>query len=151
MENRSVPLFVGCFLLALLPVCCAAQIGRAGLSGTVLDSTGRRIPGAQIGATQIATGVVRETIASSNGTHDIPELPVGFYRVVRSASGFQQITIDGLEQTVGHTPTLDITHHVAGFTQQVSVSAQTENGSTPGGQVAVVSKNRLQHLAWQPV
>jgi hypothetical protein len=100
MENRSVPLFVGCFLLALLPVCCAAQIDRAGLSGTVLDSTGRRIPGAQIGATQIATGVVLETINSSNGTHDIPELPVGFYRVVCSASGFQQITMDGLEQTV---------------------------------------------------
>jgi hypothetical protein len=44
---------------------------------------------------------------------------------VCSASGFQQITIDGLEQTVGHTRTLDLTLRVTGLTQQVSVSAQT--------------------------
>jgi hypothetical protein len=125
MENRPARPIVGCLLLFLLPLCCAAQIDRAGLSGTVLDSTGRRIPGAHIGATQIATGVVRETVASSSGTYDIPELPVGFYRVVCSASGFQQVTIDGLEQTVGHTRTLDITLQVAGVRQQVNVSAQT--------------------------
>jgi len=125
MESRPARPIVGCLLLFLLPLCCAAQIDRAGLSGTVFDSTGRRIPGAHIGATQIATGVVRETVASSNGTYDIPELPVGFYRVVCSASGFQQVTVDGLEQTVGHTRTLDITLQVAGVRQQVNVSAQT--------------------------
>ncbi len=125
MESRIARPILCCLLLFLLPMCGTAQIDRSGLSGTVLDSTGGRIPGAHIAAAQIATGVVRETVASSNGTYDIPELAIGVYRIVCSASGFQPITIDGLEQTVGHTRTLDMTLHVAGFTQQVSVSAQT--------------------------
>ncbi len=124
MENRPARLIVGCLLLILLSLSSAAQIDRAGLSGTVRDSTGARIPGAHISATQLATGVVRETVASANGTYDIPELPVGFYRIACSASGFEPITVDGLEQTVGHTRTLDITLRVAGVTQQVNISAQ---------------------------
>ncbi len=111
-------------MLFLVPLCCAAQIDRAGLTGTVRDSTGARIPGAHISATQVATGVVRETVASSSGTYDIPELPVGLYRIACSATGFQQVTIDGLEQAVGHTRTLDIALPVAGVTQQVNISAQ---------------------------
>ncbi len=125
MENRCARPFAFSLLLFLISFGCSAQIDRAGLTGTVLDSTGRRIPGAHITATQIATGVVRNTVASSSGAYDIPELPVGLYRIACSANGFQPLAIDGLEQTVGHTRTLDITLHVAGVRQQVNVSAQT--------------------------
>ena len=41
-----------------------------------------------------------------------------------SAPGFKQWAIDGLEQTVGQTRTLDITLAVGGVTQQVNVSGQ---------------------------
>ncbi len=115
------------FLPALLLISafagvCFAQIDRSGLSGTVKDSAGNRLPGSHIIAVQTATGLHRETVSSPSGAYDIPELPIGLYRVTCSAPGFQQSVFDNLEQTVGHTRTLDITLAVAGVTQQVHVS-----------------------------
>ncbi|MGA9670246.1 MAG: carboxypeptidase regulatory-like domain-containing protein [Terracidiphilus sp.] len=89
------------------------------------DSTGRRVPSARITAIQIATGLLRETVSSSKGLYDIPELPVGLYRVTCSASGFQALVFENLEQSSGHTQTLDITLQVGGITQQMTVSSLT--------------------------
>ena len=104
---------------------CLAQVDRAGLSGTVTDSSGKRIPGARVSAMQAATGLVRETVSSSKGVYDIPELPIGFYRVICTATGFQQSVGDSLELTVGHTQTLDFTLAVGEVTQQVNVSRRS--------------------------
>src|ERR1700757_905540 len=102
--------------------CSFAQFDFAGLNGTVRDSGGRRIAGAHIVAVQISTGLRRETIASSTGTYAIPDLPIGIYRVTYVAPGFQGQVVDHLEQTLGHTRTLDIALSVAGITQRVEVS-----------------------------
>lgn len=98
-----------------------AQVDRAGLNGTVTDGSGKRIPGAQIITLQVATGLQRETISSSSGVYDIPELPIGLYRVTCSAPGFKELIIEGLEQAVGHTQTLNITLEVGSVTQQIVV------------------------------
>lgn len=102
--------------------CCVAQVDRAGLNGTVTDSRGNRVAAANIIVVQSATGLVRETVSSSTGAYDIPELPIGWYRVTCSAPGFRQFVFDGLQQTVGHTRTLDIRLAVGSVTQQVSVT-----------------------------
>src|SRR5580698_4253298 len=54
--------------------CCFAQVDRAGLSGTVTDISGRRIPGVRIDTLETATGLQRETVSSASGAYDIPEL-----------------------------------------------------------------------------
>ena len=69
----------GALILSLLAGSgCFAQVDRAGLSGTVTDISGKRIPGAQIVVIQVETGLGRETVSSSSGVYDIPELPMGF-------------------------------------------------------------------------
>ena len=119
--------FQGALILSLLAGSgCFAQVDRAGLNGTVTDISGKRIPGAQIVVLQVETGLRRATISSSSGVYDIPELPIGLYRVTCSAPGFKEFLIEGLEQTVGHTRTLNITLDVGGITQQVNVR---EHGS----------------------
>jgi hypothetical protein len=110
--------------LLFTQVYCLAQIDRAGLNGTVRDAAGRLIPGARIVAVQIATGLHRETASSLSGTYDIPELPIGLYRISCSAAGFKELVIDDLEQTVGHTRSLDMTLQVGALTQQVNVSGR---------------------------
>jgi hypothetical protein len=110
--------------LLFAPVDCLAQIDRAGLNGTVRDSAGKLVPGARIVAIQAATGLHRETVSSPGGTYDIPELPIGIYRVTCSAPGFKEWAIDGLEQTVGQTRTLDITLAIGGIAQRVNVSGR---------------------------
>jgi hypothetical protein len=112
------------FLLAALSS-CFAQVDRAGLSGTVRDIAGRRLPGARIVAEQSSTGLRRETVSSTSGAYDVPELPIGLYRVTCSAPGFQQAVFDSVEQTVGHTHTLDITLAVGSVMQQIDVHGLT--------------------------
>jgi outer membrane receptor protein involved in Fe transport len=113
-----------CFLL-LAYASCFAQVDRASLNGTVKDNAGARLPGARIVAVQPSTGLHRETIASASGAYDIPELPIGFYRITCSAPGFAQAVVESLELTVGHTRTLDITLAVGVVTQQVNVFGLT--------------------------
>jgi Carboxypeptidase regulatory-like domain len=99
-----------------------AQVDRAGLTGTVTDTSGKALSGVRITALQTATGLHRETLTSSTGTYDIPELPVGVYRVTYSEPGFQQKVIEGLDQTVGHTRTVNVVLAVGGVVQHVKVS-----------------------------
>lgn len=124
-------------VLSLAQPWCGAQVDRASLDGTVRDGAGKRIPGARIEVIQTATGLHRETNSSPSGTYDIPELPIGFYRVTCTATCFQQSVVDSLEQTIGHTRTLDFTLAVGEVTQRVNVSGRTpqldETDDTLGG------------------
>ncbi len=113
-------------VIGLTSSSCLAQIDLAGLSGRVGDSAGRRLPGAHIVAVQLATGLRREAISSATGVYDIPDLPIGLYRVTCSAPGFQDRVYDRLQQTVGHTSTLDVSLGVAGVAQTVTVG-ETES------------------------
>jgi hypothetical protein len=131
MEMRRFPqpdfssLFVSALSLAMAACIVPtthAQVDRAGLTGTVTDTSGKALPAVQITALQTATGLHRETLTSPTGTYDIPELPVGVYRVTYSEPGFQETIIEGLEQTVGHTRTLNVDLAVDGVVQQVNVS-----------------------------
>lgn len=111
--------------LILAPVLCFAQVDRASLNGTVTDSTGKRLPRAHITAIQTTTGLHRETFSSASGAYNIPELPIGFYRITCSAPGFAKAVVENLELTVGRTRTQDITLAVGAVTQQVNVFSLT--------------------------
>ena len=56
-----------------------AQVDRAGLAGTVSDSSNRALPQTRVVAVQTSTNLQREAISDSSGRYDIPELPVGIY------------------------------------------------------------------------
>ena len=124
MSHRRIIQIVCMTSLLCAQVCCVAQVDRTGLSGTVRDTAGRLVAGARIVAVQTATGLHRETLSSPSGSYDIPELPIGLYRLTCTAPGFKEMLIDDLEQTVGHTRTLDIKLQVGRITQQVNVSGR---------------------------
>jgi hypothetical protein len=98
-----------------------AQVDRAGLTGTVTDASGRVMPGVQISASLESSGLHRETVTSSTGAYDIPELPIGLYRVTYSAPGFQERVIEGMQQTIGHTRTLNVSLSIAGVLEHAEV------------------------------
>jgi hypothetical protein len=125
VKYRPVVQAVCIIFLTLAPACCVAQVDRAGLNGAVRDGAEARVPGAHIVALQPATGLHRETVSSSSGIYDIPELPIGVYRVICFAPGFKEAVFEGVELTVGHAQTLDIQLAVGGVAQQVLVSGQT--------------------------
>lgn len=103
-----------------------AQVDRAGLSGTVTDPSGRALAEAHVTAVQNSTSLQRATTSSSDGTYDIPELPVGIYTVTFSHDGFKQLTFVDVVQTVGRTRTLNAAMEVSGGQQRIEVSASSE-------------------------
>jgi hypothetical protein len=103
-----------------------AQVDRAGLDGTVTDSSGRVLPQTHITAVRNLTGLRRETTSSSRGTYDIPELPVGDYTVTFAHDGFKTLTFADVVQAVGTTRTLNASLQVSGGQERVEVSASSE-------------------------
>ncbi len=85
--SRRIPL-LGALLVLCGSVAASAQTVTADITGTVADSTGARIVGAQITATNAATGVISSTVTGKEGIYSVRFLPVGSYKVSISATGF---------------------------------------------------------------
>jgi hypothetical protein len=103
-----------------------AQVDRGGLNGTVRDSSGLVVPGAIIEATQGSTGLLRTAATSSNGTYDIPELPVGTYTVAIRRRGLRTVTVENLVISVEHTSILNVTLQVSDSTDHVEVTDKAQ-------------------------
>src|SRR5438132_6694686 len=102
-----------------------AQVINATLSGTVTDATGALIPGVEITATQIETGVVSTTVTNESGAYQFPSLQPGPYRVAATLAGFQsqifQIPL-GTSQQIRQNFTLQ----VGAVAQAVEVSVAAD-------------------------
>jgi hypothetical protein len=112
--------------IILCLVCSSpAQVDRAGLNGTVTDSSGRVLPQTHVTAVHTATRLRRETTSSSSGTYDIPELPLGNYTITFEHEGFKSLTFVDVEEVIGRTRTLDATLPVSGRNERLEVSASS--------------------------
>ena len=128
-------------VLAGLFLTCAAvwaQGSTAQITGTVKDASGLAIPGAEIKATQTATGAVRNATSGSDGGYVLPNLPIGPWMLEISKEGFSKYVQSGIILQVDSSPTVDATMKVGAVTDQVTVQADAalvETHSTGVGQV----------------
>ena len=118
---------IACLVGVILCLVCSspAQVDRAGLNGTVTDPSGRLLPLTRVTAVETATGLQRETVSSSSGAYDIPELPVGTYTIKFEHKGFESFTFLDVEEVIGRTRTLDVTLQVSGKDERVEVPASS--------------------------
>ena len=99
-----------------------AQVDRSGVTGTVEDESGKRVPGVHIVATETDTGLERECMSSPDGAYSLPDLPVGRYIVEFDGAGFARLTYTDVLETVDRTRTLNAVLHIAAGNEQVEVS-----------------------------
>jgi hypothetical protein len=89
-----------------------AQEGiNATLSGTVSDTSGALIPGVEVTAKNIATGVTSTTITNESGTYRFPSLQPGSYEAAATLTGFQTQTFRlslGTSQSIRQNFTLQV-------------------------------------------
>ena len=107
----------------LLVANVGAQTFRGGINGTVTDGTGAVAPGATVLATEDETGVVRSSVSTSAGDFTFPDLPLGHYTIVVTASGFAPETLRSVPVSAGSIYTATIKLSVAGTSTNVEVSA----------------------------
>jgi len=113
----------GLFLFLLLAAPALTQTFRGGINGMVTDSTGGAVLGAEIRATNEATGLSYVTASSNAGEFSFQDLPLGNYTIVVSSPGFQTVKIGAVRVSAGAIYTLPVKLDVAEVASTIEVSA----------------------------
>jgi hypothetical protein len=132
VTSRSVNrLLAWCVWLGFWAFVIVAQGQSVGgtINGRVSDQRGTSIPNVLIEVIETATGFVRSTRASTEGYYQSPYLPLGWYRVKASASGFvadeAAVRID-----IAGAKNVNFALHVAGGKFDVTVVATVDSVQT---------------------
>jgi hypothetical protein len=117
-------IFATLFVTAMsLGVTWAQSQAFSQIQGTVQDASGSPVPGAQVKATQIDTGVAREATTGNDGDYVLPNLPIGPYRLEVTKPGFSTYIQTGIVLQVATSPTVDIALKIGAVNEQVQVEA----------------------------
>jgi carboxypeptidase family protein len=81
--------FISILLVLLLASIASGQVLKGSISGTATDPQGAVLAGAQVKATNLATGAVLTTTTDSSGLFRFNLIPAGEYKVETSAPGFR--------------------------------------------------------------
>jgi hypothetical protein len=114
------------FLLsALLVILClpfAAQAQETGsVTGTVRDSSGAVVPGAEVKLTSAAIGLTRTTTTNGDGEYLAAALPAGSYDLSVTAKGFKVFAAKRVIVRVAEKARVDVTLQVGEMSENVVV------------------------------
>ncbi|HEX8881293.1 MAG TPA: carboxypeptidase-like regulatory domain-containing protein [Candidatus Acidoferrum sp.] len=165
-----IPRFVLFFLffLCLAAVFARAQQTLGAINGTVADSSGAVVQGADVRAHNTATGLEQSTKTKSDGSFSIVDLPIGSYEVTFSRDGFKkevhsQILVQGnrtttvnatlqpgevtAEITVTSTPLMNQTDTTNGYVVDTLTIEDTPLGTGSFTQLAILSPGGPRRLS----
>src|SRR5215472_6545839 len=112
-----------CSFLVLAGAATAQDI-TGSIAGTVKDSTGAVIPGANVTIINADTNVVARKVATDETGHYVaPLLPIGHYSIAIEKAGFQKTTIKKIELNVHDELTENATMPVGTTQQEITVDA----------------------------
>ena len=124
-----------------------AQTTSGLITGTITDSTGAVIPGAQILLSSQATGVQRSSVTDANGYYSVPELQPGVYDVSVSKEGFANQKLANVHLEVNQSEALNFKMSVTASTQTVQVNADIQQiNTTSATRAEVVSHTAIVEL-----
>ena len=119
-----------------------AQSVRGSLSGSVTDPTGAVVAGANIVATNVATGVSSTTVSTSSGSYQFAELPLGTYKVTVTAPGFKTASFSNVLVQVNTTTALNVKLALGQSTESVTVTAAATGIQTESSDIGGVVTDR---------
>ena len=139
--------FFSVVLLLCLSASLLAQTFRGGIQGTVTDSTGAAVIGADVTVKSADTGLVRTVTTNDQGDYIFNELPLGSYSVSVSKSGFGTRVTTGITVAVSVNTRADVQLVPGEVKQEVVVTAEAPiidtTGNTMGG---TIQANQLANL-----
>ena len=122
---RRLSLSLG-FLVLLSTSAWAQLANQTALVGTVTDSAGLVVPGAQVVAVNLGTQSKYEATTSADGTYTIPFVAIGRYEVTVTLSGFQTFTATGVEVATNQVVRTNAVMRVGGLAESVKVAAAAQ-------------------------
>jgi Carboxypeptidase regulatory-like domain/TonB dependent receptor len=109
-------------LLLAIPFTATAQVTTATVVGTITDPGGSIMPGAEVTARNVDTGLTRTVKSADDGTYRLEFLPVGHYVLEVTAAGFKKAFVSDITLQVNDTARVDIPLTVGQVTETVTVT-----------------------------
>src|SRR5499426_2461353 len=107
-----------------LPRESSAQVS-AGIGGSVSDPSGALIPGVEVTATNVNTGISTTQLTNEAGAYQIPSLQPGTYRLRALLAGFQTATRENIQLSQGQQVRFNFTLLVGTVATAVEVLADS--------------------------
>jgi hypothetical protein len=102
-----------------------AQVN-ATVGGSVSDASGALIPGVDVRATNINTGIGTSKVTNEAGSYDFPSLQPGVYTVTAVLPGFQTQTFNNVQLSQGQQVRLNFTLRVGNVATEVEVVVEAD-------------------------
>jgi hypothetical protein len=122
-------------LALVLPRVAAAQDPTGSVEGAVTDRTAAAIRGARVVASNLDTGLSKETETAADGFYRILLLPVGKYSVTVQAKGFATLVREAIDVNVSQSVRINAELELSSITETVKVVG--------GAQLVDTSSNAL--------
>jgi Carboxypeptidase regulatory-like domain len=110
-------------ILTLAVLSFAQDVRTATVVGTVTDSSGAAVPGAQVSVTNLQTKVATRGVTTPDGNYYVPFLNLGQYEVSVEAQGFKKVIRSGVILEAGQTVRIDMQLEVGAVSQEIEVTA----------------------------
>ncbi len=127
--------FVGWFLFSGA-ISALAQQTDGTISGTVTDSTGGVVPGAQVEIVNQGNGFSRTILSNDSGLFSAPRLLAGDYKVSVTAKGFRTAVFSDIPLHVGEQRVLSVVLEIGDLRQTVEVRAERAQLELSSGAVS---------------
>lgn len=135
--------------LALLAVLCApaaAQDTTGQVQGTVRDESGAVLPGATVVAKHLQTGRLTEVVSNEAGFYAMPALQPGAYEITFTLTGFQPVTVKGIDLHVADRLEVNGRLGVSQVTETIEVSAATQFVQPSPAVQTLIGPTQVQEL-----
>ena len=143
LKYRMLPLSLLVIMLAMGGAVAHAQGGATStLAGTVTDSTGAMVPGADIVAKHNATGATFTAVSGAAGSFTIPAMPPGTYTVTVALQGFKTVSLNDVILNVGVTSSVKAVLQLGEIAETVTVQGASEVIQTQTTAVAATLTTR---------
>jgi hypothetical protein len=135
------------FLTSSAPVAYAQQVAVAQVDGTVTDSTGAAISGAKVSMIAVDTDQAHNTTTDAAGHYELPNLPVGDYRLEVHFAGFKSYVQKGITLQVANNVTQNVKLEIGDVSQSIEVTGNAAMVETKDNAVSqVINQQKIVDL-----
>jgi len=161
VKFKKLPILL--LFLLLVSSFALAQSGDTGtFVGTVTDEEGMPLPGVEVTAANLETGLTQSTITNERGRYRMERIPRGFYTLTATLEGFKTTVRKGLELFGGAVTTINLKMQIGTLEEEVTVIGVTPIVETTRSEVSTVmtqkellsypqqNRNYLHLMAYAP-
>ena len=126
MKHRLLRVITPFVFAALITSPAHGQSSTSSLTGTVTDTSGAIIPGAEITAKNNDNGTSYSTVSNDKGAFQIPAIQVGTYTVTVALMGFKTFAVPDVKISQGGPTNVKATLEVGGMAETVVVKGGSD-------------------------